>query len=212
MVSGRFAGFLGLFAFAFFIFGEVAPAQARWQCVTYARHVSDFEIRGNAHTWWAQAEDLHERGSIPETGSVMVLRPHGRMRLGHVAFVREVVNDRQIRLNHANWSSRGMVESNVLAEDVSPDNDWSVVKVWHTPTGQLGITNYPVYGFIYADAAGTREDDLIGAPLQIAAHLDEPASLPRRGRTALAARAPSGGGGSANQPRDLIGDLLTEVD
>ncbi len=200
MIWGRIAGVLGLFAVTFFITGEVTPAEARWQCVTYARHVSDFEIRGNAHTWWSQAEGLHERGSTPEAGSVMVLRPHGRMRLGHVAYVREVVNNRQIRLNHANWSRRGMVESNVLAEDVSPNNDWSIVKVWHTPTGQLGITRYPVYGFIYPDAAGTRDDDQIGAPVQLVAHLDEPATRPARG------------GGRANAPRDLIGDLLSDID
>lgn len=149
MVSGRTRAFSGLIAFVMLILAAATPAQARWQCVTYARSVSDFDIRGNAHTWWAQAEGRYERGSTPREGSVMVLQPHGRMRLGHVAVVREVVNDRQIRLNHANWSRRGMVESDVLAEDVSPNNDWSVVKVWHTPSGQLGLTSYPVYGFIY---------------------------------------------------------------
>lgn len=33
-----------------------------------------------------------------------------------------------------------MMESNVPARNVSPNNDSSVVKVWHTPTGQPGIT------------------------------------------------------------------------
>ncbi|MEM8697212.1 MAG: CHAP domain-containing protein [Pseudomonadota bacterium] len=156
MKPGRKPGFFSFVAASLLALGVTTAAEARdprWQCVTYARSVSDIEIRGNAHTWWASAEGRYERGSTPEAGSVMVLRPHGRMRLGHVAMVREVVNDRQIRLNHANWSRRGMVESNVLAEDVSPNNDWSVVRVWHTPTGQLGITNYPVYGFIYPQAA-----------------------------------------------------------
>lgn len=186
MFRGRNPGFLGLVLAVFISLGIATPAEARWQCVTYARHVSDVEIRGNAHTWWGQAEGRYERGSTPEPGSVMVLRPHGRMRLGHVAMVREVVSDRQIRLNHANWSRRGMVESNVLAEDVSPNNDWSVVKVWHTPTGQLGITRYPVYGFIYPEAAGTRDND------QVEAHQDI-----------------AHGGGA---PRDLVGDILNEAD
>lgn len=152
MFPGRFRALLSLMAVAMLISTIATPAEARdprWQCVTYARSVSDVQIRGNAHTWWASAEGRYERGSTPEAGSVMVLRSHGRMRLGHVAMVREVVNDRQIRLNHANWSRRGMIESDVLAEDVSPNNDWSIVRVWHTPTGQLGITRYPVYGFIY---------------------------------------------------------------
>ena len=152
MVPGRFRALLSLMAVAMLITTIATPADARdprWQCVTYARSVSDVQIRGNAHTWWASAEGRYERGSTPEAGSVMVLRSHGRMRLGHVAMVREVVSDRRIRLNHANWSRRGMIESDVLAEDVSPNNDWSIVRVWHTPTGQLGITRYPVYGFIY---------------------------------------------------------------
>jgi hypothetical protein len=149
MVSGRTRAFSGLLAFVMLVFAAAAPVQARWQCVTYARHVSDIEIRGNAHTWWAQAEGRYERGSTPEAGAVMVLRPHGSMRLGHVAMVREIVNDRQVRLNHANWSGPGVVDSDVLAEDVSPNNDWSLVKVWYDPIGGLGGTSYPVYGFIY---------------------------------------------------------------
>lgn len=159
MFRGRIRAVFG-FALLLSSFAAAMPAEARWQCVTYARHVSDIEIRGNAHTWWAQAEGRYERGSEPEVGSVMVLRPHGSMRLGHVAMVREIVGDRQIRLNHANWSRRGMVESDVLAEDVSPNNDWSVVKVWHTPTGQLGITSYPVYGFIYPGEGDAEEPQI----------------------------------------------------
>jgi surface antigen len=173
MFPGRLQAVLSLIAVVVFTFSTISPAEARgarWQCVTYARSVSDIEIRGNAHTWWASAAGRYERGSTPEAGSVMVLRPHGRMRLGHVAMVREVVNDRQIRLNHANWSRRGMVESNVLAEDVSPNNDWSVVKVWHTPTGQLGITNYPVYGFIYSDEAEPAEPEVRIAATEIDAN------------------------------------------
>jgi surface antigen len=173
MFPGRLQAVLSLIAVVVFTFSTISPAEARgarWQCVTYARSVSDIEIRGNAHTWWASAAGRYERGSTPEAGSVMVLRPHGRMRLGHVAMVREVVNDRQIRLNHANWSRRGMVESNVLAEDVSPNNDWSVVKVWHTPTGQLGITNYPVYGFIYSDEAEPAEPEVRIAATEVDAN------------------------------------------
>lgn len=158
MHSGRNRALSALIAFVLIFTGTAATANgAAWQCVTYARSVSDIEIRGNAHTWWAQAEGRYERGSTPRVGSVMVLQPHGRMRLGHVAMVREIVNEREVMLNHANWSRRGMVESNVLARDVSPNNDWSVVKVWHTPTGQLGLTNYPVYGFIYPNGAEPEE-------------------------------------------------------
>ncbi|QLC26629.1 CHAP domain-containing protein [Parasphingopyxis algicola] len=196
MFPGRLRAFPSLLAVALLVFTIAAPADARdprWQCVTYARSVSDIEIRGNAHTWWASAEGRYERGSMPEAGSVMVLQPHGRMRLGHVAMVREIVNDRQIRLNHANWSRRGMVESDVLAEDVSPNNDWSVVKVWHTPTGQLGITNYPVYGFIYPEAAEPAEPEV-----QIAATETD------ANRALLASYEPGAG--------DRIGQLIEDLD
>lgn len=195
MFPGRFQAVFSLLAIAFVAFILSTPAEARdprWQCVTYARSVSDIEIRGNAHTWWASAEGRYERGSTPEAGSVMVLRSHGRMRLGHVAMVREVVNDRQIRLNHANWSRRGMVESNVLAEDVSPDNDWSVVKVWHTPTGQLGITNYPVYGFIYPNEVQAEPEVQIAAT-EVDAN-----------RALLASYQPGNG--------DRIGQLIEDLD
>ncbi|MEO1168132.1 MAG: CHAP domain-containing protein [Pseudomonadota bacterium] len=195
MFPGRFQAVFSLLVIAFVAFILSTPVEARdprWQCVTYARSVSDIEIRGNAHTWWASAEGRYERGSTPEAGSVMVLRSHGRMRLGHVAMVREVVNDRQIRLNHANWSRRGMVESNVLAEDVSPDNDWSVVKVWHTPTGQLGITNYPVYGFIYPNEVQAEPEVQIAAT-EVDAN-----------RALLASYQPGNG--------DRIGQLIEDLD
>lgn len=159
MFLGRFRAVLGLLAFA--SFSLAFPAQlsaAAWQCVTYARHVSEVEIRGNAHTWWAQAEGRYERGSAPAVGSVMVMRPHGAMRLGHVAMVREIVGDREIRLNHANWSGRGVVDADVLAIDVSPNNDWSEVRVWYSPIGALGTSVYPVYGFIYPEAPQPRTE------------------------------------------------------
>jgi hypothetical protein len=34
--------------------------------------------------------------------------------------------------------------------DVSAANDWSEVRVWYAPLGDLGTTVWPVEGFIYA--------------------------------------------------------------
>lgn len=155
MFSGRLRAVFSLFSAALLALGVAAPAHAvPWQCVTYARHVSEIEIRGNAHTWWGSAEGRYARGSAPRIGSVMVLRSHGRMRLGHVAMVSEIVDSREIRINHANWSGRGVVESNALVRDISAAGDWSAVKVWYGPIGALGLTSYPVAGFIYPDAPG----------------------------------------------------------
>ncbi len=126
------------------------------QCVPYARQLSGIQIYGDAHTWWNQAEGSYARGSLPRPGAVMALRPHGAMQLGHVAYVSRVVDAREIRLHHANWSRidgrRGQIERDVKAVDVSPANDWSEVRIWYTPIGALGTTHYPVSGFIYPDA------------------------------------------------------------
>jgi surface antigen len=131
-----------------------APASAQfWQCVTYARQASGIEIHGNAKTWWGQAAGRYERGKTPRVGAVMALPGSGRMRLGHVAMVSGIVNDRELLLTHANWSRRGRVERNVRAVDVSANGDWSFVKIWFARNGDLGTTSYPVSGFIYAGKA-----------------------------------------------------------
>lgn len=138
----------------------IAPANAQfWQCAPYARMISGIQIFGNAHTWWAQAEGRYERGREPVEGAVMSFAPTQRMRLGHVAMVSKVLNDREVLLTHANWSRRGGVEKNVIAVDVSEKGDWSRVKVWFASNGGLGTSTYPVNGFIYADGAPEVEKD-----------------------------------------------------
>ena len=130
------------------------PASAQfWQCAPYAREVSGVAIRGNAHTWWAQAAGRYARGSAPKAGAVLAFASSRRMRLGHVAMVSRVISDREVLLNHANWSRRGGIERDVRAVDVSAAGDWSLVKVWYGPLGDLGTSANPAHGFIYADQA-----------------------------------------------------------
>ena len=124
-----------------------------WQCVTYARQVSGIQIRGNAETWWGQAAGRYDRGNAPREGSVLAMPGYGKMRMGHVAMVSKVVSDREVLLNHANWSRRGKVEQGVRAVDVSERGDWSRVKIWFAGNGDLGTTSFPAYGFIYGDAS-----------------------------------------------------------
>jgi surface antigen len=123
------------------------------QCVPYARDVSGIRLYGDAWTWWDQANGRYGRGNRPKPGAVMSFRPYGPMKLGHVAAVSRVLDSRTVLLRHANWSiidgRRGQVEDNVRAIDVSPDNDWSEVRVWYAPLGNLGTTHWPVNGFIY---------------------------------------------------------------
>ena len=129
-----------------------APAAAQfWQCAPYARQISGIDIHGNADTWWGQAEGRYERGHLPKAGSVLAFAATGRMRVGHVAMVSRIVSDREVLLTHANWSRRGGIETDVRAIDVSPAGDWSEVKVWYGPQGDLGTSSYPTKGFIYAD-------------------------------------------------------------
>lgn len=123
------------------------------QCVPYARIVSGIDIRGDALNWWEQAEGRYERGQTPRKGAVMSFRPYGPMTLGHVAVVSKVLGPREVLIRHANWSEPGAIEEDVLARDVSGAGDWSEVKVWHSPTGRMGVRTNPVNGFIYAPKA-----------------------------------------------------------
>ncbi|MCX7285406.1 MAG: CHAP domain-containing protein [Novosphingobium sp.] len=125
------------------------------QCVPYARQISGIQIYGDALTWWQQAEGRYAKGRKPKPGAVMSFAPYGRMELGHVAAVSRVIDSRTVLLRHANWSPidgrRGQIENDVRAVDVSPQNDWSEVRVWYAPIGNLGTTAWPVNGFIYPE-------------------------------------------------------------
>jgi surface antigen len=123
------------------------------QCVPYAREHSGVNIHGNANTWWAQADGVYARGSAPVEGSVLVLTGYGRHR-AHVAVVKSIVTDREIRIDHANWFNDGAIYVNDPVIDVSADNDWSAVKVWNIRTGTWGTRTYTVQGFIGPNLEG----------------------------------------------------------
>jgi len=132
-----------------------APVEAsRLQCVQYARIVANMPLKGDAWTWWDKARRAKfARGHVPEIGAVVVFRKTEHLRRGHVAVVSSVVGDREVLIDHANWASRraerGRVETGVRMIDVSPNNDWSQVRVWHGPSATFGKRVYPAYGFIY---------------------------------------------------------------
>jgi Surface antigen len=128
------------------------------QCVPFARQLSGIQIYGDAHTWWNQAKGKYARGHVPRVGAVLALRPFANSALGHVASVSRIVDTRTILISHANWSSPGKIERNVTALDVSPENDWSEVRIWYGPNQSLGTTHWPVAGFIYNAKPGTITD------------------------------------------------------
>lgn len=135
--------------------GGTAHAES-WQCATFARFFSGISIFGDAWTWWEKASGKYGKGFQPNAGAVLVFKPYGAMSQGHVAVVSQVLTDRIIQVTHANWSpiagKRGQVEKDVTVVDVSSQGDWSQVKVWYDPSGDLGRTVYPTYGFIYQAA------------------------------------------------------------
>lgn len=163
------AAFLGAFLFA--ASGLAAPALARShhhgqraahgrhlrvasyrpahviQCVAFARADTGIELSGNAANWWDNAAGVYARGNAPEVGSVLNFRANDRMRLGHVAVVKDIVNSRTVVIDQSHWNSRG-VTRDISVIDVSPDNDWTAVRV-ALGHGETYGSIYPTYGFIY---------------------------------------------------------------
>ncbi|MDH3663512.1 MAG: CHAP domain-containing protein [Alphaproteobacteria bacterium] len=119
------------------------------QCVPYARKLSNIQIRGNAWTWWGQAEGRYPRSDRPVAGAVMVLKKKNAGSLGHVAYVEEVIDSRTVVVSHANWLNKGRLHNNTPVIDISENNDWSAVRFWNTEGGHFGGNTYHPYGFIH---------------------------------------------------------------
>ncbi|MBL8548571.1 MAG: CHAP domain-containing protein [Hyphomonadaceae bacterium] len=122
------------------------------QCAIYARDRTGVSLAGEARTWWPQAEGRYQRTHFPQVGAVMAMLGTSA---GHVAVVARVISRREILIDHANWMSTGEIITGAPAVDVSPNNDWSQVRVWHPPTNSLGLRPYPVQGFIIPNATAT---------------------------------------------------------
>jgi hypothetical protein len=134
---------------------ETRPTLARrgprLQCVPFARREAGVEIYGDANTWWDQARGRFKQDFEPDEGAVIVMRGYADAARGHVGVVREVISDRMILVDHANWLNRGEVTRSVPVRDVSPRGDWSAVQVWNVPGGHWGGRTYRVRGFILRD-------------------------------------------------------------
>ena len=123
--------------------------QRRVQCVQYVLANSSFRVRGNARDWWRNAAGIHARGGAPEQGSVLSFRAVRSMPLGHVALVSRVVSSREVLIDHSNWS-RGAITRGASVVDVSPNNDWTAVRVALKPGSTVYGSIYPTDGFIHA--------------------------------------------------------------
>ncbi|WP_336762688.1 CHAP domain-containing protein [Asaia sp. VD9] len=118
------------------------------QCVAYAKTASDVVLSGNARDWWENSRGVYARGSAPEPGSVLNFRAIRRMPYGHVAVVRAVEDNRTIVIDQSHWAQNGIAK-NVRVIDVSPNNDWSAVRVALNSKTETYGSIYPTYGFIY---------------------------------------------------------------
>lgn len=173
------------------------------QCVAFAKSNSDIALSGNAANWWQNAEGVYARGAAPEVGSVLNFRANGRMRLGHVAVVSNVINSRTIQIDQSHWNARG-ISRDVSVVDVSENNDWTAVRVELGHQGSYGSI-YPTYGFIYARPDTGR---IVTARSDVMApHLGAAPSDLRSGTEV--AEAPALARGIITQGTDLSGAVLS---
>jgi CHAP domain len=127
----------------------------RFSCVPYARAMSGIRLHGAAAAWWEEAAGRYRRSHHPTDGSVIVFRATARLPEGHVAVVADVRGPREILVDDANWVRHRITRAQPVI-DISPDNDWSLVRVYWPPAHQMGITDYPVAGFIHPPGARTQ--------------------------------------------------------
>jgi surface antigen len=126
-------------------------------CAPFARELSGIALYGDAASWWDQAAGRYRRGSQPILGAALVFRREGRLPSGHVSVVSRLIGPRQIQVTQANWV-HGELNQDQLVIDVSERNDWSAVRVWWPPVGQLGAHEYATYGFILPTTPATHDE------------------------------------------------------
>jgi surface antigen len=147
--------------------GQRAPLD----CVPFARALSGVNLFGDASDWWWRADGRYDRAGTPEVGSVMVFASVPGLPKGHVAVVSQIISQREILVAQANWVHH-RVTTDQLVVDVSPDADWSLVRVWWPPSESLGSTAYPVLGFIYSGYLTNHEQIVQNVPAAVRMALD----------------------------------------
>ena len=129
---------------------ESGGDSAAIECAPFARALTGVSLSGAGADWWSQAAGRYTRSQKPEVGSVLVFRRSERLPYGHVAVVSGVTSRRQIMVTQANWVHHVVTEEQPVV-DVSRDGDWSAVRVWWPPSGQMGGGAYATFGFIRPD-------------------------------------------------------------
>jgi len=146
--------------------GDYVGGPVRMECAPFARALSGVRLSGAAADWWGQANGVYSRSQTPRVGSVLVMTRSGRLRSGHVSVVSKVLSSRQILVTQANWVHDRITEDQPVI-DVSPNNDWTMVRVWWPPSGQMGTAEYPAYGFVHAERPKSRDELMAHTPRAI---------------------------------------------
>lgn len=136
------------------------------ECAPFARALTGVRLTGDAADWWREASGRYARSATPAEGSLLVFRRTGRLPDGHVAVVSRVLSRREILVDQANWVRHRVTDDQPVI-DVSPDNDWTLVRVWWPPTDEMGITDYPTDGFIRPERPASHDQLLVATPRAI---------------------------------------------
>jgi hypothetical protein len=146
--------------------GDYVGGTVPVECAPFARALSGVQLWGEAADWWNQAGMRYARGETPSVGSVLVLRRSGRLPSGHVAVVSQVIGRREILVTQANWVHHRVSEDQPVI-DVSAGNDWSLVRIWWPPVGQMGTGDYAAFGFIRPDRPSSHDQLAANTPRAI---------------------------------------------
>lgn len=146
--------------------GDYVGGTVPVECAPFARALSGVQLWGEAADWWNQARARYARAETPSVGSVLVLRRSGRLPSGHAAVVSQVIGRREILVTQANWVHHRVSEDQPVI-DVSPGNDWSLVRIWWPPAGQMGTAEYAAFGFIRPDRPSSHDQLAAATPRAI---------------------------------------------
>ena len=110
--------------------------------------------------------DVTTATMLPRSAACWCFAARADCRVATSPWCHRSLGARQILVTQANWvHSRVSLDQPVI--DVSAANDWSIVRVWWPPSGGMGITDYPAYGFIRADRPVTHDQVVAATPRAI---------------------------------------------
>jgi hypothetical protein len=94
---------------------------------------------------------------------LLVFRRTRRLPSGHVAVVSAVLSRREIMVTQANWVHHRISEDQPVV-DVSDRGDWSLVRVWWPPSREMGVSDYPAFGFIRPEHPAGHDQIIAATP------------------------------------------------